>query len=301
MVGMKEDCREIQRKLRILQHATESGNVRKTCRYFGIGRASFYRWQTAYRKQGDNGLINRKPIPKKPANKTAPEIEEKVLHLRRTYHLGPVRIVWYLKRYHDIRISDANVYRILRRNGLNQLPRGTRMRKIHTKRYSQQVPGHQIQVDVKFLTFIGKKGQKIRRYQYTAIDDATRIRALKIYARHSQANAIDFIDYVVDKFPFRIREVRTDNGHEFQAKFHWHVEDKGIRHAYIKPASPQLNGKVERSHRSDQEEFYQLLTYKDDVDLEAKLDEWERFYNLARPHGAFKGKTPYEALKERLS
>jgi len=146
------------------------------------GRASFYRWQTAYRGHGDNGLINRKPIPKKPANKTAPEIEEKVLHLRRTYPLGPVRIVWYLKRYHDIRISDANVYRILRRNGLNQLPRGTRMRKIHTKRYSQQVPGHQIQVDVKFLTFIGKKGAKIRRYQYTAIDDATRIRALKIYA-----------------------------------------------------------------------------------------------------------------------
>jgi transposase InsO family protein len=263
--------------------------------------AQFLSMADSLSEHGDNGLINRKPIPKKPANKTAPEIEDRVLYLRRTYRLGPVRIVWYLRRYHDIRISDANVYRILRRNGLNQLPRGTRMRKIHTKRYSQQVPGHQIQMDVKFLTFIGKRGTKIRRYQYTAIDDATRIRALKIYARHTQANAIDFIDYVIDKFPFRIREVRTDNGHEFQAKFHWHVEDKGIRHAYIKPASPQLNGKVERSHRSDQEEFYQLLTYKDDVDLEAKLGEWERFYNLARPHGAFNGKTPYEALKERLS
>ena len=71
-------------------------------------------------------MINKKPIPKNPANKTAPEIEEKVLHLRRTYHLGPVRIMWYLKRYHAISISDANVYRILRRNGLNHLPRGTR-------------------------------------------------------------------------------------------------------------------------------------------------------------------------------
>lgn len=57
---------------------------------------------------------------------------------------------------------------------------------------------------------------------------------------------------------YRLREVRTDNGHEFQAKFHWHVEDKGIRHAYIQPASPQLNGKVERSHRTDEQEFYQL-------------------------------------------
>jgi transposase InsO family protein len=89
-------------------------------------------------------------------------------------------------------------------------------------------------------------------------------------------------------------------GHEFQAKFHWHVKDLGIRHAYIKPSSPQLNGKVERSHRSDQQEFYQLLTYKGDVDLEERLGEWERFYNFHRPHGAFKGKTPYEALREKL-
>ena len=76
--------------------------------------------------------------------------------------------------------------------------------------------------------------------------------------------------------------------------------DQGIRHAYIKRGNPQLNGKVERSHRSDQQEFYQLLSYKGDVDLEAKLAEWEKFYNFNRPHGAFNGKTPYEALRERL-
>ena len=78
-----------------------------------------------------------------------------------------------------------------------------------------------------------------------------------------------------------IRVLRTDNGHEFQARFNWHVEDQGIRHAYIKPRSPQLNSKVERSHRTDEEEFYQFLTYKDDVDLEEKLAHWERFYNLS--------------------
>jgi transposase InsO family protein len=225
---------------------------------------------------------------------------EKVVHLRQTYHLGPVRIVWYLARYHGIKISDAGVYRILRRCGLSRLPRGTRVRKIHTTRYQKQVPGHQIQVDVKFLTFQRKDGKSIRRYQYTAIDDATRIRALKVYDRHTQANAIAFIDHVISSFPFRIREIRTDNGHEFQAKFHWHVEDQGIRHAYIKPRSPQLNGKVERSHRTDDDEFYQLLSYKDDVDLDQKLAEWECFYNFSRPHGAFNGKAPYEILRERL-
>ena len=69
----------------------------------------------------------------------------------------------------------------------------------------------------------------------------------------------------------------------------------------IKPSSPQLLGKVERSHRSDEQEFYPRLSYKGDVDLGAKLaDEWEWFYNLARPHGAHNAKTPYEALRERL-
>ena len=84
------------------------------------------------------------------------------------------------------------------------------------------------------------------------------------------------------------------------ARSHWHIEDKGIRHVYINPRTPQLDGKVERSHRSDQEEFYQLLTHTDDVDLNKKLAQWERFYNFDRPHGAFASKTPYEALRSML-
>ncbi len=95
--------------------------------------------------------------------------------------------------------------------------------------------------------------------------------------------------------------MRTDNGHEFQARFHWHVEDLGIRHVYIKPRSPRLNGKVERSHQTDDLEFYQLLTYADDVDLSQKLRIWEDYYNFHRPHGSLKGKAPCEILREKLS
>lgn len=73
-----------------------------------------------------------------------------------------------------------------------------------------------------------------------------------------------------------------------------------MRHVYIKPRTPQLNGKIERFHRSDKEEFYQLLTHTGDVDLNEKLAEWERFYNYDRPHGAFNGETPYEALRSML-
>ena len=155
-------------------------------------------------------------------------------------------------------------------------------------------------MDVKFLTLPGPGSRRLRRYQYTAIDDATRIRALRVSRRHTQQNAIAFVDYVVGTCPFRIHTIRTDRGHEFQALFHWHVADHGIRHVYIKPRSPQLNGKVERSHRTDQQEFYQPLSYKGDAVLERRLTEWEVFYNFHHPHGAFGGKTPYEALRERL-
>jgi len=92
------------------------------------------------------------------------------------------------------------------------------------------------------------------------------------------------IDYVVEKFPFRIRTIRTDRGHEFQALFHWHVADLGMEHVYIKPRTPQLNGKVERSHRTDKDEFYQLLTYRDDVDLEKKLAVAHRKNKQRFPH-----------------
>ena len=84
---------------------------------------------------------------------------------------------------------------------------------------------------------------------------------------------------------------------------YWQSEGLDIRHAYIRPRTPHLNGKVERSHRVDDEEFYQLLDGKgvtDDIHLfNEKLREWEDYYNYHRPHGALDGQTPYERLVEK--
>ncbi len=235
-------------------------------------------------------------------NATRTEVVGKIVYLRRHYHFGPHKIAMYLKRYRDIVISPSGVWRILKRLDMSRLPSSQRYRR-HTdrwKRYEKPLPGHRVQVDVKFIAPL--KGSRRKHYQFTAIDDCTRIRVLRIYDRCDQRTAIQFVDYVFERLPFRVEVIQTDNGAEFQARFHYHVLDAGVGHVYIKPATPRLNGKVERSHRIDSEEFYRQLegVVIDDTELfNDRLKEWERFYNFDRPHGGLGGQTPYERLRQK--
>jgi len=101
--------------------------------------------------------------------------------------------------------------------------------------------------------------------------------------------SIQFIDYVLSRLPFKAEVIQTDNSAEFQGQFHWYVLDKGINHVYIKPRSPRLNGKVERSNRIDKEEFYRMLNgvVIDDANLfNEKLQEaFETIVNLSKDVG----------------
>jgi transposase InsO family protein len=143
-------------------------------------------------------------------------------------------------------------------------------------------------------------GTRKRLYQFTAIDDCTRLRVFKIYDACNQATAIRFLEEVLRRLPFRVQVVQTDNGAEFQSQFLWRLQALDIQHAYIRPRMSHLNGNVERSHRVDDQEFYQLLDkdgITDDIHLfNDKLREWEDYYNYHRPHGALDGQTPYERL-----
>ncbi len=134
-----------------------------------------------------------------------------------------------------------------------------------------------LQLDVKFLERI--PGIHKRLYQFTAIDDCTRIRVLKVYDACTQRTAIRFIDDVRRRLPFRVQVIQTDNGAEFQSQFHWHLETLDIRHVYIRPADAASEREGERSHRVDDEEFYQLLDkdgITDDIHLfNEKQREWE--------------------------
>ncbi|MFF3380510.1 hypothetical protein ACFYXF_47135 [Streptomyces sp. NPDC002680] len=173
----------------------------------------------------------------------------------------------YLKRYHDVTISKSGVWRILNRLDMGRLPASQRYKRHDRrwKRYEKQLPGHRVQIDVKFIEPLtsmpqGRRGGRNKYFQFTAIDDRTRLRVLRIYPTLNQATAIQFVDYVIQRLPFQVKVIQTDNGAEFQTAFHWHVLDKGIARTYIKPRTPRLNGKVERSHRIGTEEFYRLVS-----------------------------------------
>jgi transposase InsO family protein len=296
-------ARAAARRLAIIRHAHEvTGNVALTCRYFGISRTLYYVWLRRYEELGIEGLRPRSRRPHTSPNATSGEVVGKIVYLRQSYHFGPRKISMYLKRYHDVEVSPSGAWRILRRLEMSRLPASQRYRR-HVdrwKRYEKPLPGHRVQVDVKFIAPL--KGSRKKHYQFTAIDDCTRIRVLRIYDRLDQRRAIQFVDYVLEKLPFKVEVIQTDHGAEFGSQFHYHVLDRGIGHVYIKPRTPRLNGKVERSHRIDQEEFYRMLqgVVIDDTGLfNERLKEWEDFYNFNRPHGGLGGQTPYERLRQK--
>jgi transposase InsO family protein len=295
-----EQVRVTAWRLRILRQAADEGNVARVCRRFGLSRKSFYKWKRRQAEHGDTGLCDRPRSPLQSPRATPHEVVSKILYLRQHYHFGAGRIAAYLRRFHEIAIAGSSVHRILTRHGMPRLP-ANQKHQPHGKRwqrYEKPQPGHRLQLDVKFLERIA--GTRRRLYQFTAIDDCTRIRILKIYDMCNQATAIRFVDEVRRRLPFRIHVMQTDNGAEFQSQFHWHLETQDIRHVYIRPRTPHLNGKVERSHRVDDQEFYQLVDQggiSDDIHLfNEKLREWEDYYNYHRPHGALDGQTPYERL-----
>ncbi len=217
----REHLRIVAHRLAVLRHAEEvTRNVSLTCRYYGITRTCFYRWRRRYAQLGEGGLRDRSSRPRHSPRATSADVVGKIVYLRQHYHFGPLKIAMYLKRYHDLSLSQSGIWRILRRLGLGRLPASQRYVRYRErwKRYEKPEPGHQVQIDVKFIAPL--KGSRQKHYQFTAIDDCTRIRVLRIYDELGQKTAIQFVDYVLEKLPFHVLRIQTDNGSEFQARFH---------------------------------------------------------------------------------
>ncbi len=281
--------REIAKRLRWVKLYEETGHAGLVCLKCGISRPTLRKWVKRYAALGVEGLQEQSWRPKtNPSKKVFAEQEALILKLRRERSLGHRRLASELKRNHGTSYSLATIHKILQKNEVKLL--GKRSIRKPFIRYSRPIPGDRIQVDTcKIAPGL---------YQYTAIDDCTRWRVLRLYSRRTAENSLAFLECMFEEFPFAFQRIQTDRGREFFAyKFQERLMKYGIKFRPIKPRSPHLNGKVERSQKTDLEEFYPTINLKA-AEIHDLLSEWQHYYNWERPHGSLGGKTPSEKVTE---
>ena len=275
----------------------------KTCPY---GKRSLERWVAVYTKYGASGLAPKSTEPKTYRNETHIALKERIIAIRKKTRKCAQKIHWQLKK-EGIMINERTVGKILKKEGLVRVYRvkKTKYKYLRAKRN----PGELIEIDVKYVP--GRiAGQ--RYYQYTAIDTASRWRYLAIYEEQTTQYSIVFLRDVMERFPYPITGIKTDNGSVFtnyylgtnkrsdQTVKTVHALDAfcaavGIVHYLIDPGKPAQNGTVERSHREDQEKFYERHIFNNLRYLQKKLKEWNMYYNDLE-HCGLGGKTPNEFL-----
>lgn len=203
------------------------------------------------------------------------------------------------------------LFHALRRLGLIERPKH-KGRRNYRQCTACEIPGEKVQIDVKFVPEYCIKGKHKRdekkMYQWTAIDECTRVRYVYGYEEHTPENTLKFLERFMQWFPFEIMCIQTDNGTEFTNKFisdtkknvfEEKLVELGIKHNLIKPRTPWHNGKVERSHRMDQRYFYEYETFTDMTDYNHKLSEHLEWTNN-KPMRLFNWKSPNDKLMEYM-
>ena len=294
----------------LIKYSLKHGVTKAAIRY-KTNRQYIYRWQKRY--DGTlQSLADKSHRPHHHPNEhTAKELKLIADMRKRNPNAGLV-VFWVKLRQRGYSRSVTGLYRVLRRQG--QMAIKPPNPKYIPKPYEQmQYPGQRVQIDVKFVPdacIVGEsKGQKF--YQYTAIDEYSRFRYLEAFEEHSSYSSAQFLKHLIEKFPFKIECVQTDNGMEFTKQlgntqkptptlFERTLEQCGIRHKLIAPYTPRHNGKVERSHRKDNEYFYATHSFYSFEDFKKQLAVHSRKYNNfpMRPLG---WKSPKEVLNHFLT
>jgi len=290
----------IKQRFLMIKKYESNMKVTQICKEHEVSRKTFYKWLHRYFEYGKEALLDQSHRPKRPHPRALKkQLVRLIIRIRKKTKYGPRRIRFILSKRH-IRVSEYAVYMTIKRNKLILKPKN---RKRKYKRVYVKDPGLDVQIDTKFLDTL--PGKPYRYYQYTATDSATRLRVLRIYDERSTTHSLRFIKEVLNSFPFPVLAVRTDNGSEFTSgpfskdhPFTLECVRQGIRHILNRPGYPQANGKCERSHRTDDEEFYRRFKVKDPREWQSRLPKWEYEYNYQRPHQALGNLTPYQYYRK---
>lgn len=306
----------LRQRLTLIRNAKALG-ITLACERAGKHRSYYYYWKKRFDRWGRSGLINRSKRPKKSPLKTSELKEKLIAKYRRRTGYGKERLHDLILEKVGIKIAVSTIGKVLDRLQLLIRKRVFSTQKKHTRCYNVLQPGQRIQMDIKYVpSEIVPIGRKY--YQYTIIDECTRMRYLAYHDSIWTQKVVETLKEAQKYFGFKIDLVQTDNGIEFTfdytaqlTAYHKQPEQhpldaycatQGIEHRLIPPGEKELNGKVERSHRTDDEEFYRSFKkrVKSIEEIRSKGKKWLRFYNQHRRHSGIAKKTPSEFLKERL-
>lgn len=290
----------------VIQYARRYGVTQAGIRY-RVSRQAIYKWIKRY--DGDwKSLIDRSHRPHHhPKEHTEEEIELIKRYYR--YNKDDRIILWDKLRKNGYKRSYGTMLRVIRR--LNLEPPAKKPKESKVKPYKRaEYPGQKIQIDVKYVpTYSVANGNKY--YQYTAIDECTRVVHREMYEEHSTYNSKDFLMKMLAFYTFPVREVQTDNGSEFtnmllcvkrqeRTLFETALADMGILYHRIRIATPRHNGKVERQHRLDEERFYSKMRMYCLEDGQKQLTAYNKRSNDI-PKVCLKFRTPNEVLSDYLA
>jgi transposase-like protein len=247
-------------------------------------------WLSNFRQSGLSGLENKSTAPKSNPHELPIRIKERILELRRQNKKCAPKLLCDLQK-ENIFIGTRVIGKVLKKEGIT---RKYRIRKVQYKYI--RVPlqqGELVEIDIKYIPS-HVKGK--RYYQFTAIDCASRWRHLSVYGDASSFSAVSFLKEIIKVAPFKISAVKTDNGPCFTNRYTGYSKSKDplnpklhafdeycgvleMEHYLIDPGKPAQNGKVERSHRADQETFYDYVKFDTLEELKYKLRLWNMYYN----------------------
>jgi transposase InsO family protein len=305
-----EATEEAKRRLKVIQWYQErGGKVRLTARHFGFSPDTISRWARAYAEEGIRGLERGS---QRPHRVRQPEIPwttvERIRTLREQYPAWGREKLRVLLEREGIRVSaksiDRTIARLKARGVLREpvRPKKTGTRHAERPRRPKDLvvdrPGALVQMDTKQVCL--HTGKVV--FHFGALDCFTRKRVVGLSPRLTSEQGAAFLHRVVNEFPFPIAVVQSDGGSEFLGAFTKAARQMELPHYFTRPYYPQGNGRIERSFRTDDEEFYQLEDLPADLSgLEAALISWNQVYERLRPHQALGYKTPDQFYQHWLS
>lgn len=276
---------EITTKEKSVKLYRQTKDISFVCRRYHISKASLMRWNKAYDGTRES-LIPKSHRPKTPHPNSHTEEEIKWIrdYHRRNPNISVCELYGKLREEKAYSRHPGSLYRVFVRLGYRKKVESTKKKSKHNGKYdTPTVLGEKWQLDVKYVPTACYSGEEPPQYyQYTIIEEASRKRFIYAYEEQSSYSTLDFVKRAIIYFGYAPKEIQTDCGAEFTHTsktkrvhpFDIFCNHYGIFHHLLRPKTPWHNGKVERSHRSDQERFYNHLKFYSFNDLQLQMKRY---------------------------